>query len=129
MFKKTRRLATNNLPTATIVKIDDYYYFIKGDFRLKFVSKTAVDSWNSRVVEGDSSLLDKYHPGGLIGFRDGTLLATGYGLPGMFLVSGGKLRRVPDNETLHALGLRESDVLWVSLEELIVHKEGEPIER
>lgn len=108
--------------------VSGYKYLHKAGKNYRFVSDRAFQSWNLPLIRVASVHLREETRGGLIGFRDGTLLeniADG----NIYLISGNRSRHIQNPDWLFEYGLlaAKTGIVLVSQEEYEVHKEGEPL--
>ena len=96
--------------------------------RLPFISG---DEFSSRATARDVALPSHSvlasTPSISSGWRDGSLI----GVPGgpIYLVSNGLRRHIVSGPVMDALGLRSSNVLWMSAADAAIHPLGAPIDR
>lgn len=129
--KKTQRVdpptTPLNYPSGTIVKTDSDYFYIKKNYRLRFISDRAVKSWGLPIIEGTEKSLSKFPITGKVGFRDGTLVED-FATKKLYLISDAKKRHIVDPEALVKYGLNEHLFFQVSPSDLMVHEDGENLE-
>ncbi len=132
MFKKNR-LPTKPLsdfPQGTFLHTEKgYFYVASTNSRYRFITTRVLDSWSpQRIVEAteDDPAVKKLKVAAKMKFRNGSLLysqADGK----MYLVSDNKIRHIISPDILTGLSMRRQDSVWVSVEELKLHQEGEPL--
>lgn len=129
MWKQSKTQTTlTEYPQGTFVKTEKgYFYIVSSNKRFRFISKRVVDSWApQRIVETTEENLSKYRVGAKMKFRAGSLLwcqADGK----MYLVSDNKVRHITSPDILSGLGAKHHDAVWVSLEEINLHDQGDPL--
>lgn len=117
-----------DFPIGTFVHSPKGYYYIAGiDKRFRFISKRVVDSWAPhRIVECTDQAIAHYRITSKMKFRNGSLvhsIADGK----MYLISEGKRRHITNPDVLPNLGAQRTDVVSVSLDEIKLHEQGEPL--
>lgn len=101
-------------------------YFIKNSKKYRIVSDRAVKSWGFNVWYGSPESLSKTPLGGILGFRDGTVIKD---------ISNGKIYLVVNSMKQHIttpdffdkFGIDRNLIVEVSSKEAELHKNGEPI--
>jgi hypothetical protein len=103
------------------------YYFINGKTRKPIKSHRVFKSWDfPLVINAHSSSLSSFVLSSPLGFRDGTLfrdVSDGK----LYLVSNRLRRHITSPDALDMLGRKRSDAVWVSHDEVNLHKEGEEL--
>ena len=130
LSKKIVSPQPTDYPIGTFLKTEQGYFYVRGETkRFRFITQRVLDSWSpSRVVncsESDPGV-KKLKVTSKMLFRDGSLLysqADGK----MYLISGNKRRHIINPDWLEALGINRNRVPWVSLDEINLHEEGEPL--
>lgn len=115
-------------PSGVFVHTEKGYFYISGPGkRMRITSLRVLASWSpQRVIKTTEAAVSKYRIVSKIRFRNGSLiwnLADGK----LYLVEGGKRRHITSPEALVKIGARRSDALIVSLDEINLHPEGEPL--
>lgn len=115
-------------PSGSFVRTEKGYFFISApNKRLRIISLRVLASWApQRVIKTSEAAVAKYKVTSKIKFRNGSLiwnLADGK----LYLVEGGNRRHITSPEALDRIGARRSDALTVSLDEINLHPEGEPL--
>lgn len=113
-------------PTGLAVETESEVFFIKGNTKFKYYSQRVFKSWNLVPAKGTSLSVSRFTYGGVLGFRDGTLInniADGK----IYLVSGNKRRHIQSPDVFGRYGLDESKIIRVSAEETNLQEEGEPL--
>lgn len=101
---------------------DGQVWFIKGQKRYRCFSPRTTWSWQFRIIDVAPEALSKTQIGGVLGFRDGTLIKDVSDAK-IYLVSDSKLRHVTNPDLLDLFG----EPLLVSHDEVKIHIEGEQI--
>jgi hypothetical protein len=112
-------------PSGICVKAGSLYWYIKGEYKWKFGSKRAMESWGFKyIAHAQPSNLSRYRHMGSLGFRDGTLL---YYLKDakLYIISDSEKRPVTSADALERLGLKLNDAVVVGEDELKIHNNGE----
>lgn len=131
MLRKRRTELPNSpvdYPAGTFVHTErGYFYIFNSTKRYKMLSKRVLESWAPhRVVETTEAAAGRYRVTAKMKFRNGSLLysqADGR----MYLVSENKIRHITNPDVLKRIGAVHSDAVWVSLSEINLHEEGEPL--
>lgn len=128
--RKTPRLPTSEVsyPLGTFLKTEKGYFFIFSENRrLRFLSKRGIDSWSPhRIVETTEAAVGKYKIYSKMKFRNGSLIhniADGK----IYLIESNKRRHITNPDVLTRIGATRKDVVSVSLDEIRLHEEGEPL--
>ena len=111
------------VPSGLIANTEKGYFYIKNKKKFKFVSDRAMHSWSLPVVKTSEANLVNYLSGGILGFRDGTLvkdISDGK----IYLISDSKRRHIIDPDVLQWI---KSEIITVGQKELFVHAEGEKL--
>ena len=113
-------------PDGLAVATEKHVYYIKNGKKYRCGSQRVADSWQFTAAWGSESSLADFPFGGVLGFRDGSLLqniADGK----MWLISGNKRRHIVSPDVFDYFGLDRGGVQYVSEREIMLHDEGEPI--
>lgn len=115
-------------PSGLFIKTEKGYFYISGPGkRMRITSLRVLASWSpQRIINTTEAAVAKYKVVSKIRFRNGSLiwnLADGK----MYLVEGGKRRHITSPTALTHIGAKRSDALIVSLDEINLHPEGEPL--
>ena len=126
--KKSQQSYLSEFPKGTFIQTEKGFFYILGDkARYHFITRRVLDSWSpQRIVQTDGATVSRYKVIAKMKFRPGTLLfsqASGK----MYLVSDHKLRHITSPDILAGLGAERNDAVWVSLDEINLHEEGEPL--
>ena len=111
------------VPSGLIGSNAGNFYYVKGNKRFKFVSERAMKSWCLPVLNVDAKFLNSLSSGGILGFRDGTLVenvADGK----IYLVSDNKLRHITEPDILEWL---DTEIVKVGEKEISAHTQGDKI--
>lgn len=115
-------------PPGVFVHTPKGYYYIGSDFkRFKIVSGRCLDSWApQRIIETSEAAVANYRVVAKLKFRNGSLI---YSLADgkMYLISEGKRRHIQSPDVMERLNLKITELLYVSLDEVNMHMEGEPL--
>jgi hypothetical protein len=101
------------------------YWFIRGGKRMKCFSLRSFESWGLEPILLTPSAINAIKPGGILGFRDGSLIkdiVSGK----IYLVSSSKVRLITDPTILDILG--RDRIIEVSPEEIDIHTKGEVLD-
>lgn len=136
MFKKKSSLPAPTSPVkyphASFVHTEAGYFYIVDDTRrYRLISSRVVDSWRPhRVIETSEAALKSHRVTAKMQFRNGSLIwniSDGK----IYLIEHGKRRHVQSPDRLLELGIVNvttgDNVQIVSLDELNLHEEGEPL--
>lgn len=113
-------------PDGIAVSTEESTYFIKNGKRYRFFSDACLDSWRVSPVVGSKASLSKTPHGGVLGFRDGTLIWN-YADGKVYLISNNRRRHVTSPYIYDEMGLDEKGVLKVSDAEASLHEDGEDL--
>lgn len=112
-------------PTGSVVRTASGVYFVRGNFKYRIPTQRVLDSWKfNSVGAAVPAVLERYKSGGLLGFRDGSLIqdiANGK----TYLVAGNKKRHIVDPDAFEKYGLNRALVVEVSEAEAKLHDDGE----
>jgi len=118
----------NSFPSATLYKIDNAYYELRGTILFPFLSESA---YHSRYRDTDAqneekSFIDQYILSDtLLGYRIGSTVSFADGV--FLIVSETEMRPFGDAEIFLNLGYRFENVIPASEEELSIYKKGKII--
>ena len=130
--KKTQKKIINpplvplSYPSGVAVFDGTNTYFIKNNKKYRIVSERALKSWGFSVWYGSPESLSKTPLGGILGFRDGSVIKD---------VSNGKIYLVVNSMKQHIttpdfftkFGIDRDNIIEVSAKEAELHKDGEQI--
>ena len=97
-------------------------WMIKNNKRFRCFSERTAWSWKFNIIEVGPEALKNTPKGGILGFRDGTLIKDVSDAK-IYLVSESKVRHVTSPDILDLLG----EPLLVSHDEVKIHTEGEEL--
>lgn len=127
--QKPRLQKKSNLPSGVAVRTPTRRFLVKGETLLRIESNSVWDSWNfPAVIEAEDSAIEHYFVGNKLGYRDGTILKA-IGSSKLYLVSAQKVRHIQTPEVFTELGFDYQSLVLVADEDILLHKEGEPIGR
>ena len=110
-------------PDGSVVVTNSGRWYIKGKFKFLIPTDRVFNSWSfPLIIQGSDVTISKYVKNGTLGFRTGSLL---YNDGVYYFVSGSSLRKISSPDIFIAFGLDTQKALWVSDEELNLHKAGE----
>jgi len=127
--KKRNKISNRtDFPIGTFVHSPKgYFYISEHNKRFRFLSKRVLNSWAPhRVVEVTEDALMNYRIAAKMKFRNGSLIhniADGK----IYLISQGKRRHITNPDVLETIGASVNDVVSVSLNEILLHEQGEPL--
>ena len=115
-------------PAGTFVSTPrGYFYIVSPSKRYRILSERVLNSWSpQRVVETTEAAVSKYRITAKMKFRNGSLIhniANGR----IYLIESGERRHVTSPDVLERIGATGKDVVTVSVDELLLHEEGEEI--
>ena len=117
-------------PSGVFIHTEKGYFYIMGsEKRFRCLSKRVVDSWApSRIIETTEAAVKNKRIAAKLKFRNGSLIhniADGK----VYLISEGKRRHMQSPEAFEMLGAKRDrkHVMSVSLAEINLHEEGEPL--
>lgn len=112
-----------NYPDGVAVETEKDIYYIKGGKRYRFVSGRAVNSWHLVPLVGSERSVAHIPYGGVVGFRDGTLLRD-ISNAKLYLISNSRKRHITGPDVFIDLGLSQDHAIDVAHEEVAVHQDG-----
>ena len=117
-------------PSGTFVHTEKGYFFIANEHkRYRCITKRVMESWApQRIAETTESAVASFRVSAKLRFRNGSLihsLADGK----IYLISDGKRRHILNPDWFDLLGAARDrrNILSVSLDEINLHPEGEPL--
>lgn len=128
--KKTTPLPTEPVvyPSGVFIHTEKGYFYIHAQGkRMRCISDRVLNSWSpQRIIDTTEAAVSKYRSTSKIRFRNGSLI---YSLADgkMFLIEEGLRRHVITPDALTRIGAVESEAVTVSLDEINLHPEGEPL--
>ena len=110
-----------NLLSGTALSTERGWFYVKNGKRMVIPSRKVLNSWRFKKVvkhlEDDVSHLPVV---GKLGFRDGSLLFC-IADASYYIVTGNKLFKIVDPQTLKDHGLKITNAIWVSRSERDYH--------
>jgi len=115
-------------PSGSFVRTEKGYFFISGPGkRLRIISHRVLDSWApQRVIKTSEKAVAKYKVTSKIKFRNGSLIWS-LGDARLYLVESGYRRHITSPDALARIGAEGEVPMKVSLDEINLHPEGEPL--
>lgn len=101
-------------------------YFIKNGKKYRIISERAVKSWGFNVWYGSSDSLSKTPLGGILAFRDGSVIKD-VSNGKIYLVVNGTKQHITTPDFFNKFGIDRDNIIEVSAKEAELHKDGEPI--
>lgn len=130
MRRRTKTLPSSPVvyPSGSFIRTEKgYFYIVSLSKRYRFVSERVLASWNpQRIIDTTEAAVSKYKISAKMKFRSGSLihnLADGK----IFLIEGSKRRHITSPDALERIGAKMKEVVTVSLDEINLHEEGEPL--
>lgn len=112
-----------NFPDGAVVVTETGRWYIKGKYRYLISSDRVFYSWSfPLVINATEKSAVNYSKMGKLGFRAGTLI---FNDGKYYFVTGNTRRKISDPDVFVTLGINPQAALWVSDEELALHKLGE----
>jgi len=101
-------------------------YFIKNNKKYRIISDRAVKSWGFKVWYGSPESLSKIVLGGILAFRDGSVIKD-VSNGKIYLVVNGLKQHITTPDFFTKFGVDPEYIIEVSAKEADLHKNGEPI--
>ncbi len=101
-------------------------YFIKNNKKYRIISERAVKSWGFKVWYGSPESLSKIVLGGILAFRDGSVIKD-VSNGKIYLVVNGLKQHITTPDFFTKFGVDPEYIIEVSAREADLHKNGEPI--
>ncbi len=101
-------------------------YFIKNNKKYRIISDRAVQSWGFKVWHGSPESLSKIVLGGILAFRDGSVIKD-VSNGKIYLVVNGMKQHITTPDFFTKFGVDPGYIIEVSAKEADLHKNGEPI--
>jgi len=134
MWKKKRQktnpinppLVPTAYPSGVAVFDGTNTYFIKNNKKYRIISDRAVKSWGFKVWYGSPESLSKIVLGGILAFRDGSVIKD-VSNGKIYLVVNGLKQHITTPDFFTKFGVDPEYIIEVSAKEADLHKNGEPI--
>lgn len=134
MWKKKRQktnpinppLVPTAYPSGVAVFDGINTYFIKNNKKYRIISERAVKSWGFKVWYGSPESLSKIVLGGILAFRDGSVIKD-VSNGKIYLVVNGLKQHITTPDFFTKFGVDPEYIIEVSAKEADLHKNGEPI--
>jgi len=101
-------------------------YFIKNNKKYRIISQRALESWGFKVWYGSPESLSKIVLGGILAFRDGSMIKD-VSNGKIYLVVNGLKQHITTPDFFTKFGVDPEYIIEVSAKEADLHKNGEPI--
>ena len=101
-------------------------YFIKNNKKYRIISQRALESWGFKVWYGSPESLSKIVLGGILAFRDGSVIKD-VSNGKIYLVVNGLKQHITTPDFFTKFGVDPEYIIEVSAKEADLHKNGEPI--
>lgn len=101
-------------------------YFIKNNKKYRIISNRALESWGFKVWYGSPESLSKTVLGGILAFRDGSVIKD-VSNGKIYLVVNGLKQHITTPDFFTKFGIDPGYIIEVSAKEAELHKNGEPI--
>lgn len=101
-------------------------YFIKNNKKYRIISERALQSWGFKVWYGSPESLSKIVLGGILAFRDGSVIKD-VSNGKIYLVVNGLKQHITTPDFFTKFGIDPGYIIEVSAKEAELHKNGEPI--
>lgn len=123
--KKHVPLHPVDYPSGICVQVDGNYYYINGKYRHPIIGSRILESWKFPfVVKTSEKALTNFPRASRLGFRDGSVVRD-IGTGTVYFISQRLKRPIHNPDVLNALGLSMKDAVYVSTDEISLHKTGE----
>jgi len=113
-------------PSGVAVFDGSNTYFIKNNKKYRIISDRAVKSWGFKVWYGSPESLSKIVLGGILAFRDGSVIKD-VSNGKIYLVVNGMKQHITTPDFFTKFGVDPEYIIEVSAKEADLHKNGEPI--
>lgn len=115
-------------PVGLFVESEKGYFYVATETkRYRITTKRCLRSWAPpRVIKTTEAALANYRIAAKMKFRNGSLIH-GFADGKIYLVENGKRRHVVSPDAFERIGGRVNEVVAVSLDEIKLHPEGEPL--
>ena len=101
-------------------------YFIKNNKKYRIISSRALESWGFKVWYGSPESLSKTVLGGILAFRDGSVIKD-VSNGKIYLVVNGLKQHITTPDFFTKFGIDPGYIIEVSAKEADLHKNGESI--
>lgn len=101
-------------------------YFIKNGKKYRIISQRAVESWGFSIWYGSPESLSKTPLGGILGFRDGTVIKD-ISNGKIYIVVNSKKQHITSPDVFTKFGIDTESIFLVSNKEAELHRSGDPI--
>lgn len=122
----TPPLVPTQYPSGVAVFDGINTYFIKNNKKYRIISDRAVKSWGFKVWYGSPESLSKIVLGGILAFRDGSVIKD-VSNGKIYLVVNGMKQHITTPDFFTKFGVDPEYIIEVSAKEADLHKNGEPI--
>lgn len=119
-------LVPTQYPSGVAVFDGSNTYFIKNNKKYRIISERAVKSWGFKVWHGSPESLSKIVLGGILAFRDGSVIKD-VSNGKIYLVVNGMKQHITTPDFFTKFGVDPEYIIEVSAKEADLHKNGEPI--
>jgi len=119
-------LVPTQYPSGVAVFDGTNTYFIKNNKKYRIISDRAVKSWGFKVWHGSPESLSKIVLGGILAFRDGSVIKD-VSNGKIYLVVNGMKQHITTPDFFTKFGVDPEYIIEVSAKEADLHKNGEPI--
>lgn len=113
-------------PSGVAVFDGSNTYFIKNNKKYRIISQRALESWGFKVWYGSPESLSKIVLGGILAFRDGSVIKD-VSNGKIYLVVNGLKQHITTPDFFTRFGVDPEYIIEVSAKEADLHKNGEPI--
>ena len=115
-------------PSGLFVQTEKGYFYISGPGkRFRITTKRCLASWSpQRVIRTSEAAVANYKVVSKLKFRNGSLLH-GFANGRLYLIENGKRRHITSPDAFERIGGSVAEAVAVSLDELNLHPEGEPL--
>lgn len=114
-------------PTGTCLKVGDDFYYVRGKRLLRIPSLRILSSWAFPfIIPASVTSLNRagYKVSGKLGFRDGSIVCDYVGQK-VYVISESRKRLVTSPDVLARWNIKDTEIPFVSTEELALHADGE----
>lgn len=122
-----RSQAPTDLPPNTFLKTQRGYFYLSKGKRYRIITNRVLNSWSPpRIVNVNEEQVSHYPVWSKLKFRNGSLIHN-FADGKIYLIADGKRCHVTSPDVLDRIGATRKDVIDVSLAEINLHAEGEPL--